>query len=116
MLPKPVRLILLKLYNNMWQTGIFPPECNHAILVPILKHGKPSNQTDCTYSLLNENNGKNCRQKITMVFRKARRSIQNGFRKGRNTTLNTTHLENEVQKSLNTKGEALAIFVDLLKA
>ena len=42
--------------------------------------------------------------------------IQNGFRKGRNTTHNILYMENDIQKSLNTKGEALAIFMDLLKA
>ena len=28
----------------MWQNGIFPQECKHAILVPILKQGKLANQ------------------------------------------------------------------------
>ena len=123
MLPKPVRLILLKLYNNMWQTGIFPPECKHAILVPILKYGKPSNQvssyrpialTPCFTKIMEKIVDK--RLQWYSEKHDVLPSIQNGFRKGRNTTLNTTHLENEVQKSLNTKGEALAIFVDLLKA
>lgn len=35
---------------------------------------------------------------------------------GKKGVLNTTHLENDVQKSLNTKGETLAIFVDLMRA
>ena len=42
-------------------------------------------------------------------------AIQNGFRKKKGV-LNTIHLENDVQKSLNTKGETLAIFVDLMRA
>ena len=123
MLPESVRLILLKLYNNMWSTGIFPPECKHAILVPILKHGKPSNQvssyrpialTPCFTKIMEKMVDKRLQwysEKHNILP-----SIQNGFRKGRSTTLNITHLENEVQKSLNTKGETLAIFVDLLKA
>ena len=43
-LPDAAKLTLLKLYNMMWQTGDFPSECKHAILIPILKQGKASNE------------------------------------------------------------------------
>ena len=42
--------------------------------------------------------------------------IQNGFRKGRSTIDNIIHLENEIQKNLETNTKTIAVFIDIEKA
>ena len=123
-LPDAAKLTLLKLYNMMWQTGDFPSECKHAILIPILKPGKASNEVSsyrpialipCFTKVMEKIVDKRLQwytEKHNILPQ-----IQNGFRKGRNTTYNIVFfVENDIQKSLNTKGETLAIFIDLYKA
>ncbi|KAH7940568.1 hypothetical protein HPB49_002037 [Dermacentor silvarum] len=36
------QLHLLDAYNTVWRTGVIPKECSEAVVVPLLKNGKPS--------------------------------------------------------------------------
>ena len=42
--PLCVREALLRIYNDIWETGVIPPEFKEGIILPILKPGKPSNE------------------------------------------------------------------------
>jgi hypothetical protein len=39
-LDRPIKLILLRIYNNIWNSGEFPDSWRQAIVIPILKPGK----------------------------------------------------------------------------
>lgn len=120
---QPVILFLHKLFNKLFEAGLYPREWAKAIVVPVFKKGD-SNNTDnyrgisllniiskCYTSILNtrlyswlEQDKKICEE-------------QAGFRKNYSTTDHIFTLYSVVQKYLHKKGQKLYVaFVDFRKA
>ena len=114
---------MLNLINQIWETGEIPAACKHSILIPILKQNKDPTKTTSYRPIAFTS----CFMKIMESMVKKRLQfflgkhdilspIQNGFRKGRCTIDNIIHLENDIQKNLETSVKTLAVFIDLEKA
>ena len=122
-LPVTAKEKMLNLINQIWETGEIPAACKHSILIPILKQNKDPTKTTSYRPIALTS----CFMKImeSMVKRRLQfflgkhdilSPIQNGFRKGRCTIDNIIHLENDIQKNLETSVKTLAVFIDLEKA
>ena len=114
---------LTKLFNVLFDQGVYPEEWSKAIIVPIFKKGK-ENITDnyrgisllsliskCYTSVLNK-------RLVTWAEENGKLSeAQAGFRKGYSTTDHIFTLNAIVEKSLSKRGGKLyTCFVDLKKA
>ena len=114
---------LLDVFNQSWNTGIFPAKWKEAILIPILKKGKDKNRKDSyrPISLLS------CLSKTMerMVNKRLQNhlernglinQVQSGFRKNRSTEDQVAFLAQEVENAFQDKMKTIAVFFDLTKA
>ena len=122
-LPESSLNILLKVYNQVWESGIFPPSWREALIIPIPKPGKdtknPNNYrpialTSCL-----------CKTMERMVNARLNYCLENsdmlakeqcGFRKGRSTTDHLVRFETFIREAFAQEKHVVAVFFDLEKA
>ena len=116
-------LLLLRIFNQVWHTGILPDSHKEAIVIPIPKPGKDSTNTanyrpialtscicktmermvnDCLVWFLEKN------QLIA--------TVQSGFRKQRRTLDHLVRLDTFIREAFIRKEHAISIFFDLESA
>ena len=122
-LPRDSLMVVLDIFNEIWQTGDIPDCWKEATVIPIPKPGKdhtnptnyrPISLTSCLCKTMErminsrlmwflEKNG---------VFSK----YQSGFRKGRTTTDQLIRLESFIRDSFLNGNHVVSVFFDLEKA
>ena len=122
-IPKESQLLLLNIFNNIWNTQSFPDSWHTATIIPIPKPGKdhqnPSNYrpialTNCLCKLME----KLINKRLTWFLEtnSSLSPLQSGFRKNRSTMDHLVRLETFIRQAF-AKGEHLsAVFFDLEKA
>ncbi|XP_074026206.1 uncharacterized protein [Leptinotarsa decemlineata] len=123
MLSQNAKKLLLKMYNVIWNTHVFPHIWSESIIVPILKTGQPKSLTDsyipisltCAMCKLIEKII-NRRLIWTLENRKLIIPQQSGFRKKGSTLDNLVDLESDVHEAFANSQECIAIFFDISKA
>ena len=121
--PPVIIEFLVKLFNHIFESGIYPHEWSKAIVVPIHKKGSIDNPENyrgislisiickCYTSILNK--------RLNTWLEENEKIVENqaGFRRAYSTTDHIFTLNAVVQKCLNIKGRKLyAAFVDLKRA
>ena len=122
-LPESSLDILLKVFNHVWESGVFPPSWREALIIPIPKPGKdtrnPNNYrpialTSCL-----------CKTMERMVNARLNYCLENdnifskeqcGFRKGRSTTDHLVRFETFIREAFAQDKHVVAVFFDLEKA
>lgn len=114
---------LLKIYNKVWDEGIFPDQWRSAIVIPIGKQGKDlSNISNHRGICLLSVTGKGMERMVNRRFNyflekeKIISPFQSGFRKMRSTADNLVTLEHNIMEGFCKKQDTIAIFFDLEKA
>eukprot|EP00916_Digyalum_oweni_P019426 GHVL01032319.1.p1 GENE.GHVL01032319.1~~GHVL01032319.1.p1 ORF type:complete len:920 (-),score=34.35 GHVL01032319.1:223-2982(-) len=122
-LPESCLLVLLKVFNHIWESGSFPPSWQEAMIVPIPKPGKdhtnPSNYrpialTSCLCKTMERL--VNARMVWYLEKQNLLSDVQCGFRKGHSTTDHLVRFETFVREAFARSEHVLAIFFDLEKA
>ena len=122
-LPPDSLHLLLKLYNKIWEGGVFPPLWQQAIVVPIPKpekdHSDPNNYrpialTSCLCKLFERMI--NSRLVFYLESNNLLAETQSGFRKQRCTTDHLIRLESWIREGIVNREHVVAIFFDLEKA
>ena len=122
-LPQPAVLLLLKLFNKIWQTGSFPDSWRTSTIIPIPKPGKdhsnPSNYrpialTSCICKVLERIINK--RLTYFLEVNNLLAEEQNGFRQNRSTIDHLIKLEKHIKDSFSMKQHTIAVFFDIEKA
>ena len=114
---------LTELLNQSWQSGKFPNQWKEAIIIPILKKGKPKKEKGSyrPISLLS------CLGKLMERLVNGRllnyleanqllNNYQTGYRKNRSTEDQLILLAQEIENAFQEKKKVIAVFVDLSKA
>ena len=115
--------LLLKIFNNLWQTGSFPDEWREATIIPIPKPGKnhtepsayrPIALTNCVCKLME----KMVNKRLVWWLEKNEKlsKYQCGFRKNRSTLDHLIKLETYIRNAFINKEHVVAVFFDLEKA
>ena len=122
-LPHSTLNILLRLFNRIWDSGVFPPSWREATVVPIPKPGKDhSNPTNyrpiALTSCLCKTMEKMVNERLMWVLedRGLLAKEQCGFRKNHSTVDHLVRFESFVREAFGRGQEVLAIFFDLEKA
>ena len=122
-LPESCLNVLLNVYNNVWESGNFPPSWREALVVPIPKPGKdlknPKNYrpialTSCLCKTMERM--VNARLTHCLETQGALSDEQCGFRKGRSTTDHLVRFETFIREAWANDKHVVAIFFDLEKA
>lgn len=115
--------VVLKLFNQIWETGKIPSAWKQSIVVPILKPGKeasdPTNYRPIALtSLLGKTMERIITERLSYLFESKSlfTPFQSGFRKGRSTMDAVLCLESEVRKAQTNKEIIVAVFFDIEKA
>jgi ribonuclease HI len=122
-LPPSSVCVVLALFNLIWSSGSTPLSWNHAIIIPILKPGKPASDPNSyrpisltsTFCKLMERiitNRLNWYLEINGLLTNA----QTGFRKGRSTMDQCVRLQDTIHKFNSNKGFTVGVFLDFEKA
>ena len=115
--------LLLRVYNNIYVSGSFPPAWRKALVVPIAKPGKdhtnPSNYrpialTSCLCKVMEKM--VNCRLMWKLETDGLLANEQCGFRKHRSTIDHLVRLETTIRNAFLQKQHVVAVFFDLEKA
>ena len=115
--------VLLKFYNHIWNSGIYPEQWKKALIIPILKKNKnpsipssyrPISLTSCIGKILEKL--VNRRLYWYLETNNYIPKQQSGFRKGRSTTDNLIWLENDIRHAILNKQFLVAVFLDIEKA
>jgi hypothetical protein len=122
-LPGLSRKIVLNYFNLIWKSGTIPLTFKHAIVLPILKHGKASNETK-SYRPISLTNtlGKILERMVTdrLVYYLENNNLlantQTGFRKNKSTLDQIIKLQDHVHRNLHNKLHTLAVFIDFRAA
>ena len=122
-LPKESQLLLLEIFNNIWNTQTFPDAWRLATIIPIPKPGKdhsnPSNYrpialTNCLCKLMEKLINK--RLSWFLETNNLLSPLQSGFRKNRSTMDHLVRLETFIRKAFANGEHLSAVFFDLEKA
>ena len=116
------RNALLKFYNSIWNTSI-PANWKKAIIIPVLKPGKPADNID-SYRPISLTS---CIAKIMERMISERLTwyletnnilspSQAGFRRNHSTNQQVILLSQDIKEAFNNKEDTLAVFVDLKSA
>lgn len=117
------KLALLKFYNRIWETGVFPTSWRKAVVIAIPKPGKdhtnPQNYrpialTSCLCKVLERMI--NSRLVFCLEAKNLLSRAQCGFRKNRSTLDHLVSLEMEVRSAFVRREHLVAVFFDLAKA
>ena len=122
-LPEESLLVLLGIYNDIWESGDFPQSWREALVIPIPKPGKdhsnPNNYrpialTSCVCKVME----KMINSRLMWVLEEKELLVkeQCGFRKGRSTTDHLVRLDTFVRETFGRGQVAVAVFFDLEKA
>lgn len=122
-LPPTAKDHLLAIFNIIWQQRQFPLIWKKALVIPILKPGKPKNDPasyrpislTCAMCKLIEKIV-NARLVWTLEKRNLIINEQNGFRQYRSAIDNVLDLESDINEAFATKRYCFAIFFDLQQA
>lgn len=115
--------VILKMFNRIYEEGVFPDKWRTSIIIPILKNGKdpksptsyrPISLTNCLCKLMERII--NYRLMWWLENQGVILQCQSGFRRNRSTTDNLTKFQTDVQTALNNKQHTIAIFFDVEKA
>ncbi len=110
-------------FNLCLQSSYVPPDWKKAVVIPLLKPGKPASDpasyrpislTSClckTFERILEN-----RLQWYMETRGLHSPAQAGFRKGRSTTDHIVQLEVDIKRGFSAKKSTVAVFLDINKA
>ena len=122
-LPIPTLHILLNIFNNIWESGNFPPSWREAIVIPVPKPGKdhtdPTNYrpialTSCVCKtmerMINE------RLVWYLESNNLISKEQCGFRRQRSTADHLIRFETFIREAFLKKEHLVAVFFDLEKA
>ena len=122
-IPKQGLMIILRLFNMIWKTGVIPTDWRHALIVPIIKPTKPNNEpTSYRPISLTSTLCKLMERLISnricwyMETNRLFNRNQSGFRRNRGCIDQIMRLSDDINKSIHTKGSTVGIFVDLEKA
>ncbi|GFV76546.1 probable RNA-directed DNA polymerase from transposon X-element [Trichonephila clavipes] len=115
---------LLYLFNRIWREQVYPTQWQEAIVIPILRHGKRSQEpsqlsTDSTHELpfcKTLERMVNARFVFQLEKHRCIPLFQSGFRKGRSTLDNIIMLENKVRNAFVRRNHLVSIFFDIEKA
>jgi ribonuclease HI len=119
-LDRPIKLILLRIYNNIWNTGDFPDSWRQAIVVPVLKPGKnpdlrssyrPIALTSCICKLMERM--VNRRLVWYLETNNLLTNYQYGFRSGRSTIDALAILEEKACESIRQRKPLTICSLDL---
>ena len=122
-LPESCLNVLLNVYNDVWESGDFPPSWREALVIPIPKPGKdlqnPKNYrpialTSCLCKTMERM--VNARLVHCLETQGALSDEQCGFRKGRSTTDHLVRFETFIREAWAEDKHVVAIFFDLEKA
>ena len=122
-IPKTGMKTLLDIYNRIWSRGKLPTIWKHAVINPILKPTKP-NDDPCSYRPISLTSTF-CKVMERMIAERLMWFLetkgllnhnQSGFRKNRSCLDQIMRLQDDINKSIHTKGHTIGIFVDLEKA
>ncbi|HIP82064.1 MAG TPA: reverse transcriptase-like protein, partial [Desulfocapsa sulfexigens] len=122
-LPEKCLILLLDIFNSIWEKGSFPTSWREATIVPIPKPGKdhtdPTNYrpialTSCVCKTMERMI--NDRLVYFLESNNLLTHIQCGFRKNHSTTDHLVRLESFVRNAFINKQHAVSIFFDLEKA
>ncbi|KAI5713578.1 hypothetical protein M8J76_001614 [Diaphorina citri] len=122
-LPRPSLIILNKIYNRIWYSGIIPEKWKVFILSPILKPQKNPEQSEsyrpiclasCLFKLLEKivNDRLYCTLNSQNFFNK----VQCGFRKLHSTADALVHLESYVRDAFISQEHCVAVSLDISRA
>ena len=114
---------LLKVFNNIWETGEFPPSWREAIIIPIAKPGKDSNDpnnyrpialTSCVCKTME----RMINDRLVWYLESSSliTEAQSGFRKTRSTMDHLVRFETFVREGFLNGEHVVSIFFDLEKA
>ena len=122
-LPDSCLIVLLDIFNQIWQDDQFPPSWHQATVIPVPKPGKdhtdPSNYrpialTSCVCKTMERMI--NDRLVYYLESNNLLTDIQCGFRRQRSTLDHLVRLETFVRNAFIKKQHAVSIFFDLEKA
>ena len=122
-LPDSCLQVLLKIYNQIWETGDFPSSWREAIIIPIAKPGKDSKDpnnyrpialTSCLCKTMERM--VNTRLNWFLESNDKLAKQQCGFRKGHSTTDHLVRFEAFIREAFAEKKHVVAVFFDLEKA
>ena len=114
---------VLRLFNNIWQTGVLPNSWRHAVVLPVPKAGKdlqqpqsyrPISLTSCLCKLME----RLVSNRLQWYLERHRLlSVQQcGFRKHRSTTDQCLKLQDAITRNMNRGRRVLAVFIDFERA
>ena len=122
-LPKDCKITLIKLFNDMWEKGSFPPSWREATVIPIPKPGKdntiPNNYRPIALtSCLCKTFERIVNDRLVWFLEQNDiiTKFQAGFRRGRSTTDQLLRLETSIREAFIREQHLIAIFFDLEKA
>ncbi len=114
---------VLRLFNEIWDTGKLPSKWKESVIVPILKPGKDaSNPSSYRPIALTSQLGKTMERMVMerlIYFLESKNLVSNyqsGFRKGRGTMDNVLCLESDIRKAQTNREMVIAVFFDIEKA
>ena len=122
-LPESGLKVLLKVFNQVWESGVFPPSWREALIIPIPKPGKDSKNpnnyrpialTSCLCKTMERM--VNARLTYCLETNGCLSDEQCGFRKGRSTTDHLVRFETFIREAFAQDKHVVAIFFDLEKA
>lgn len=122
-LPPTSKIKILKLFNLIFDSGVYPESWREAIIIPVLKPGKnpqqpasyrPISLTCCLSKLMEKM--MNFRLMWFLEEKQLLSPYQMGFRRHRSTVDATVFLESYVQSSFSHRTHTTAILFDLEKA
>ena len=114
---------ILTFLNKTWKRGECPASWKHSIVIPILKPGKPGDQTasyrpismTCNLCKIMERMIAN-RLRWWLESKKLLTEVQSGFRRRRSTTDCLLRLHDDAYKGVTNKRYTVAAFLDFEKA
>ncbi|KAI5738278.1 hypothetical protein M8J77_004905 [Diaphorina citri] len=122
-IPKPSLLLLNKIYNKIWYTGVIPQKWKEFVLSPIPKPNKdplspesyrPITLASCLFKILEKI--VNDRLFSTLDSQNYFNKIQCGFRKQHSTIDALVHLENHVRDAFKNQEHCVAVSLDITRA
>lgn len=122
-IPKSCLKVLWKLYNLIWNNGRLPVNWKHSIILPIYKPNKPKADPNSYRPIALTSTLCKIMERVIanrLGWFMERNDLFNrnqcGFRRGKSCLDQIMRLQDDIQKSINTKQLTLAVFIDFEKA
>lgn len=117
------QLVILQLYNKVWELGVLPSAWKHSVVIPIGKPGKDKGETTSYRPIALTSNlckimERMVTDRLTYILESRNLLIpqQSGFCRGRSIMDPVICLEDEIRKAQAKKELLAAIFFDVEKA